>query len=141
MRCRYSSAVAAACCFALAIPGRLAAQNQATGQSVTCKDGTTTQRAKGACSHHGGMVRMVHCKDGSAAKKGQGACSHHGGVVKHVSSARAKSNQTKSGVTDTKTGESTLGKGVTKTSPDQGEPVTAKGDTLSRGDSVSSSQR
>jgi hypothetical protein len=42
----------------------------------------------------------------------------------------AKGNQTKSGVTDTKTGKSTLGKGVTQTSPDQNQPVTAKGDTV-----------
>lgn len=42
----------------------------------------------------------------------------------------AKANQTKSGVTDTKTGKSTLGPGVTKTRPDQGQPVTAKGDTI-----------
>jgi hypothetical protein len=45
----------------------------------------------------------------------------------------AKANQTKSGVTNTKTGKSTLGPGVTKTRPDQGQPVTSKGDTLSPG--------
>ena len=45
----------------------------------------------------------------------------------------AVSNQTKSGVTDTKTGKSTLGPGVTKTRPDQGQPVTSKGDTVSSG--------
>jgi hypothetical protein len=42
----------------------------------------------------------------------------------------AKANQTKSGVTDTKTGQSTLGPGATKTRPDQGQPVTSKGDTI-----------
>jgi hypothetical protein len=45
----------------------------------------------------------------------------------------AKGNQTKSGVTNTKTGKSTLGKGVTQTRPDQGQPVTSKGDTVSSG--------
>jgi len=51
------------------------------------------------------------------------------------------SNQTKSGVTDTKTGKSTLGKGVTQTRPDQGQPVTSKGDTVSGSpDSTSSNQ-
>jgi hypothetical protein len=56
-------------------------------------------------------------------------------------SAGAKPNQNQSGVTDTRTGKSTLGKGVTKTSPDQGQPVTSKGDTLrSGGDSVPSNQ-
>jgi hypothetical protein len=58
------------------------------------------------------------------------------------SSTGAKSNQTKSGVTDTRTGKSTLGKGVTRTRPDQGQPVTSKGDTLrSGGDSVPSSNQ
>lgn len=41
-------------------------------------------------------------------------------------------NQTESGVTDS-SGQSTLGKGVEKTRPDQGQPVTAKGDTLNPG--------
>jgi hypothetical protein len=42
----------------------------------------------------------------------------------------AKANQTKSGVTNTETGKSTLGPGATKTRPDQGQPVTSKGDTI-----------
>lgn len=45
--------------------------------------------------------------------------------------ANAK-NQTQSGVTNTKTGTSTLGPGVKKTEPTQGQPVTSKGDTLVR---------
>jgi hypothetical protein len=44
----------------------------------------------------------------------------------------SKGNQTESGVTDAKTGKSTLGKGVTTTRPDQGEAVTSKGDTVRR---------
>ena len=51
-------------------------------------------------------------------------------------STRARSDtttdQTQSGVTDS-SGESTLGKDVEKTRPDQGEPVTSKGDTLNPG--------
>jgi hypothetical protein len=41
----------------------------------------------------------------------------------------AGGNQTESGVTD-KSGKSTLGGGVTKTRPDQDQPVTSKGDTI-----------
>jgi hypothetical protein len=41
-------------------------------------------------------------------------------------------NQTQSGVTNAKTGKSTLGPGVKKTDPTQGQPVTSKGDTLVR---------
>jgi hypothetical protein len=49
-------------------------------------------------------------------------------------------NQTESGVTDS-SGQSTLGSDVEKTSPDQGQPVTSKGDTLSAGaDSASNSR-
>ena len=40
-------------------------------------------------------------------------------------------NQDQSGVTDAETGESELGGDVNQTTPDQGEPVTAKGDTIS----------
>lgn len=38
-------------------------------------------------------------------------------------------NQTESGVVDS-TGQSTLGPGAEQTRPDQGQPVTSKGDTL-----------
>jgi hypothetical protein len=41
----------------------------------------------------------------------------------------AKTNQTKSGVTDS-SGKSTLGPGAIRTRPDQGQPVTSKGDTI-----------
>jgi hypothetical protein len=44
----------------------------------------------------------------------------------------ASANQTESGVTDS-SGQSTLGTGVEQTRPDQDQPVTAKGDTLSTG--------
>lgn len=44
----------------------------------------------------------------------------------------AKGNQSESGVTNTETGKATTGGGVTKTRPDQGQPVTSKGDTVSR---------
>ena len=41
-------------------------------------------------------------------------------------------DQTQSGVTSD-SGKSTLGPGATRTRPDQGQPVTAKGDTLNSG--------
>ena len=44
----------------------------------------------------------------------------------------ASTNQTESGVTDS-SGQSTLGSGVEQTRPDQGQPVTAKGDTVNTG--------
>ena len=51
----------------------------------------------------------------------------------HVASDSATSNQNQSGYTNTQTGKSTLGPGVKKTSPTAGSPVTAKGDTLKKG--------
>jgi hypothetical protein len=90
------------------------AQAADTGTHVRCKDGTMSPAGRGACSHHGGMVRnegapaptkttpasvdadenkkvaprtsttaaptMVRCKDGTTSEQGRGACSHHGGV-------------------------------------------------------------
>ena len=41
-------------------------------------------------------------------------------------------NQTESGVTDS-SGQSTLGENAAKTRPDQGQPVTSKGDTINAG--------
>jgi hypothetical protein len=44
----------------------------------------------------------------------------------------ATANQTESGMTDS-SGQSTLGPGAEKTRPDQGQPVTSKGDTINSG--------
>ena len=44
----------------------------------------------------------------------------------------ATTNQTESGMTDS-SGQSTLGAGAEKTRPDQGQPVTSKGDTINSG--------
>ena len=68
-----------------------------------------------------------------AACAGNNAGSDEVGAARDSTAAvsdSAEGNQTKSGVTDTKTGESTLGPEVTKTRPDQGQPVTSKGDTI-----------
>ena len=58
------------------------------------------------------------------------------GAAQDSTGATARSDtttdQTQSGVTDS-SGRSTLGKDVQKTRPDQGQPVTAKGDTLNPG--------
>ncbi|HYF39351.1 MAG TPA: hypothetical protein VD930_06680 [Gemmatimonadales bacterium] len=43
-----------------------------------------------------------------------------------------RGNQTEAGVTDS-SGQSTLGPGVERTRPDQGQPVTSKGDTVNTG--------
>ena len=42
----------------------------------------------------------------------------------------SEKNQNQSGVTNTETGQSELGDDATKATPDQGEPVTSKGDTV-----------
>jgi hypothetical protein len=46
-------------------------------------------------------------------------------------------NQDQSGVTNTKTGASTLGTRIKNATPTAGQPVTAKGDTLSAGNKTS----
>ncbi len=47
-----------------------------------------------------------------------------------ASGSADSANQDQSGVTNSETGESELGEDVTKTTPDEGEPVTSKGDTV-----------
>ena len=49
-------------------------------------------------------------------------------------------NQTESGMTDS-SGQSTLGSEAEKTRPDQGQPVTSKGDTLNPGIDSSTTAR
>lgn len=60
-------------------------------------------------------------------------CSRNGESDNQVGAARdsaAATDQTQSGVTDS-SGQSTLGPEVERTRPDQGQPVTSKGDTIS----------
>ena len=52
----------------------------------------------------------------------------------------AKANQTESGMTDS-SGQSTLGPAAEKTRPDQGQPVTSKGDTVNAGVDSTTTQR
>jgi hypothetical protein len=60
------------------------------------------------------------------------------GVAAVPDSARA--NQTESGMTDS-SGQSTLGPGAEQTRPDQGQPVTSKGDTINSGVDSSTTAR
>lgn len=52
------------------------------------------------------------------------------GTPSGAAGAGAEGNQDQSGVTNTETGESELGDSVNQTRPDQGAPVTSKGDTV-----------
>ncbi len=66
-----------------------------------------------------------------------GGCSRNNESENQVGAARdstaaAATDQTQSGVTDS-SGQSTLGPGVEQTRPDQGQPVTSKGDTIGTG--------
>ena len=87
---------------AIVLTGVVAAGAMGAEATVNCKDGTTSPAGRGACSHHGGVVKgtaaepsseptakpsasgegQVTCKDGSTARAGRGACAHHGGVAK-----------------------------------------------------------
>jgi hypothetical protein len=71
---------------------------------------------------------------GGLACAGNKANDDVGAATDSTASARADTamDQTQSGVTDS-SGQSTLGKEVEKTRPDQGQPVTSKGDTINQG--------
>ena len=90
-----------------------------SGDTSATSQGMSSDTAHADAGMHGDMNRSSSTT-GAAATGGTGSDS-------------AKGNQTKSGVTNTQTGKSTLGKGVTRTRPDQGQPVTSKGDTVSAG--------
>jgi hypothetical protein len=91
------------------------------------ESGSMQGGAAGTGTDTGMTMRDTTAPSGAAGAVGTDTAQ---GTGKVGASGSAKSNQTKSGVTNTKTGKSTLGPGATKTSPDQGQPVTAKGDTL-----------
>ena len=46
-----------------------AAADSASGDTVTCKDGTTSKAGKGACSHHGGKAKGGHATGSAAPAK------------------------------------------------------------------------
>jgi hypothetical protein len=106
--------------------------NTGGAESGSMQSGTATDT--GMAGGGGGGVG-----DTAAVRPGDGTTSGAtGGESADTSrntrtSDSAKGNQTKSGVTNTETGKSTLGKGATQTRPDQNQPVTAKGDTVRRG--------
>lgn len=85
-------------------------------------------------------IEALSCAAGLALLLGGLACAGNksndqvGAAKDSTAAARADTtkDQTQSGVTDS-SGQSTLGKGVEKTRPDQGQPVTSKGDTLNAG--------
>ena len=85
-------------------------------------------------------IEALSCAAGLALLLGGVACAGNksndqvGAARDSTAAARADTtkDQTQSGVTDS-SGQSTLGKGVEKTRPDQGQPVTSKGDTINAG--------
>ena len=100
--------------FGLLVGGLACAKNKANEEVGAARDTTTVDT----------MARDTSIIDSITPKR---TARDTAGVADSV-----KPNQSKSGVTDTKTGKSTI-PDVTKTRPDQGQPVTSKGDTLNPG--------
>jgi hypothetical protein len=125
---------ASACLVAVVLAGCNGARDNRSGnESGSMSD---TSGMSGSSTDTSGMSGGMSADTGMSG--GRGTSSDTGSRMKHDTGAgmrsdSAKANQTKSGVTNPKTGKSTLGPGVTKTRPDQGQPVTSKGDTLSPG--------
>jgi hypothetical protein len=120
--------------------------NQGTGAAGTSSETGSMSDTSRMSSDTTGMSRDTSGMSQMRADTGRtGMRSDTGSRMRSDSGARksrsssrtgtdsAKANQTKSGVTNTETGKSTLGPGVTKTRPDQGQPVTSKGDTVNAG--------
>ena len=112
-------------------------QGGAATTDTAMSGGGTSGMSQGMRSDTGmshGMSSDSSMSQGMSSDTAHADAGMHGNMNRSsTGSDSAKGNQTKSGVTNTKTGKSTLGKGVTKTRPDQGQPVTSKGDTVSSG--------
>jgi len=105
-----------------------------SGDTSGMSQGMSSDTAHADAAMHGNMNRSSTTSGNqSSTTSGNQSSSTGAAATGGTGSDSAKGNQTKSGVTNTKTGKSTLGKGVTKTRPDQGQPVTSKGDTVSSG--------
>jgi hypothetical protein len=99
-------------------------------ESGSMSDSSTMSTDTGGMRSTSGMSADTARNDTSASGMTRSDTS---GDSSRIHSDSAAKNQSQSGVTDSKTGKSTLGQGAEKTRPDQGEPVTSKGDTVSRG--------
>jgi hypothetical protein len=136
---------ASACLVALALVGCNGGRDNRSNETGSMSDTSGMSGAPGAADTSGMSGRTSDTGRGAAAG-GMGSDTA-AGMPRDTAGAggggarsdSAKANQTKSGVTNTKTGKSTLGPGATKTRPDQGAPVTSKGDTVNPG--VDSTQR
>lgn len=103
--------------------------------------GTSSTSAKGTDTSMSKMndTSMSKMNDTSSTKRDTTGASSDTTASKSKSGASSDTtggharNQTQSGMTNTRTGHSTLGHRVKKTTPTQGQPVTAKGDTLKAG--------
>jgi len=106
-----------------------------SGDTSATSQGMSSDTAQADAGMHGNMNRSSSTSGNgsSSSTSGNRSSSTGAAATGGTGSDSAKGNQTKSGVTNTKTGKSTLGKGVTRTRPDQGQPVTSKGDTVSSG--------
>ena len=92
------------------------------GQPVTAKGDTLNQGVDSANTGPKPQAEAAHDSTSASTAADSGA-----NVV-----ADSTANQTESGVTDS-SGTSTLGKEVEQARPDQGQPVTSKGDTINQG--------
>jgi hypothetical protein len=128
---------ASACLLAIVLAGCKGGRDTRSGnESGSMSDTSAMPSSSSDTSGMSGMSRT----SADTGQTGGGTSSDTGSQSRMRSdtgtgmrSDSAKANQTKSGVTNSKTGKSTLDPGATKTRPDQGQPVTSKGDTLSRG--------
>jgi len=102
------------------------------GQPVTSKGDTVNMGVDSATTGQTGAAQ-----DSSSMTGQTGAAQDSGATGSSDSSAV---NQTESGVTDS-SGQSTLGPGADQTRPDQGQPVTSKGDTINMGVDSSTTAR
>jgi hypothetical protein len=133
---------ASACLVAVVLAGCNGGRNNRSGNETGSMSDTSGMSSSSDTSGMSGMSADTGLSGGRGTSTDTGSRSRmrsdtgrrtRSDTGSGMRSDSAKANQTKSGVTNSKTGKSTLGPGATKTRPDQGQPVTSKGDTLSPG--------
>jgi len=144
---------------ALIFAGLACARNTASDdRAAAATDTTTANQTESGVTDSSGQSTLGPGVEHTRPDQGQPVTSKGDTVNMGVDSARtgqpgasqdsigtdqadsAAANQTESGVTDS-SGQSTLGPEVEKTRPDQGQPVTSKGDTVNMGVDSSATAR
>jgi hypothetical protein len=82
----------------------LHAESTSSDQTVTCKDGTTAKKGKGACSHHGGVAKPAESGTSKETKDSGKASSSSSSKSSSTKSSSSKSSSSQKAGSSTGSG-------------------------------------